>query len=199
MRALARLLILLTVALLAAGPSLQAVALRSHAPSIASPAAPQSPAARVVEFLAYGLAVFGAIRIKDTGTLATKFVQRAGAAAGDYKDGVQQAGPDWETNTKNSEPSYEQGVQQSISDKRFGKGVAAAGAAKYVKNASELGSVRYQPGVANAKDAWARGTQPYLDRLKSLELPPPGPRRSPQNQQRANAVALALGAMKVGK
>jgi hypothetical protein len=41
--------------------------------------------------------------------------------------------------------------------------------------------------------------QPYLDKLKSLVLPPKGPRRSPQNMQRANMVALELGKLKTGK
>ena len=84
----------------------------------------------------------GAIRIKDTGSLAKKFVQRASAAAGDYKDGVTAAGGDWETNTKASEDNYAAGVQAAIGDKRFGKGVTNAGASKYVTRASTLGAQR---------------------------------------------------------
>src|ERR1700752_2822371 len=136
----ARLVVLLLVAMAATGPSLHAVALHRNGPTIGAPGSAASTLADVLDALAYGAGIGMAIRIKDTGTLAQKFVQRAGAAAGDYKDGVQQAGQDWETNTKNAEASYEQGVQQSIADKRFGKGVSAAGAGKNTKNASELGS-----------------------------------------------------------
>jgi len=50
--------------------------------------------------------------------------------------------------------------------------------------------------VAQGTDAWARGVQPAFDKLKSLQLPPKGPKRSPQNQQRANMVALELGKLK---
>jgi hypothetical protein len=140
----------------------------------------------------------GAIRIKDTASLAQKFVQRASAATGDYTSGVQQAGQDWETGARNGEPNYEQGVQEAIAKKRFGRGIANAGAAKYVSNAVKLGGVRYGPGIQNAQDAWARGVGPALEKLKGLVLPPKGPRRSPQNQQRANMVALELGKLKDG-
>jgi hypothetical protein len=139
-----------------------------------------------------------AIRIKDTATLATKYKTRAGAAQGDYKSGVEAAGADWEAGAKAGEGSYEAGVQEAIGKKRYGRGIAAAGAAKYTKNAVELGVNRYPQGVNQGADSWARGVQPALDKLKSLQLPPRGPRRSPQNQQRANMVALELGKLKDG-
>lgn len=139
------------------------------------------------------------MRIKDTASLATKFATRAGAAANDYKDGVAQAGADWEANTRAAEGNYEAGIQEAISQKRFGKGVGAAGAQKFVKRAADMGALRYGPGVQAAKDEWAKNTQPYLDHLKSLNLPAKGPRRSPQNMQRAAVVAQALGALKVNR
>lgn len=148
--------------------------------------------------LGAGLALFGITIRKDTATLAGKFVTRASAAAGDYKDGVAGAGAEWEQKTRDGEANFEQGIQQAIADKRFGKGVAGS-ANKYQTNASTLGSSRYTGGIANAREAWQRGVQPALDVLKSLQLPPKGPRRSPQNMQRANAVAVALGALKTGR
>lgn len=152
-----------------------------------------------LELLVSSLVVFGAIRIKDVGTLANKLATRAQAAVNDYTSGVQAAGGDWEQNTANSEGNFEAGVQDAIGRKAFGKGVRAAGAALYTKRATELGSTRYGPGVAAGKDRWAQNTGPYLQMLAGLNLPPKGPRRSPQNQQRANAVALALGNMRTGK
>ena len=140
-----------------------------------------------------------AIRIKDTGTLAKKFTRNAGAAAGDYKDSVAQAGSDWETNTKAGASNYAAGVQQAISDDRFSKGVANAGAAKFVARASTLGAQRYPSGVGAAEGDWAKGAQPYLDALKGIDLPPRRPKGDPGNQARANAVAMRLRALKVGK
>lgn len=196
MRINTRLAVLTAAILLAAGPVLCATSLAPAGARWTVPAESASPGVRALALLGYGLAAFGAIRIADTAKLAAKYVTRAGAAVGDYKAGVEQAGGDWESGAKAGEPNYEAGVQESIAKKRYGRGIAAAGAGKYVRNASTLGSQRYQPGVANAQAAWATGVQPSLDRLKSLQLPPRGQRRSPQNQARANMVALELGKLK---
>jgi hypothetical protein len=190
---------LLCALVLSVGPALSASTVSLHSAATLAPgppAAEHSTLFRIV--LATGL-IFGAIRIKDTASLSQKFVQRASAAVNDYTSGVQQAGQDWETGARNGEPNYEAGVQEAISKKRFGRGIAAAGAGKYVANATKLGGVRYGPGVQNAQDAWARGVGPALEKLKGLVLPPKGPRRSPQNQQRANMVALELGKLKDGQ
>jgi hypothetical protein len=194
-----RLAAMLTLIVLSAGPTFAAAALSRPSPDLLGPAQPSRSASRLI-WLAAGALAFGmAIRIKDTASLAQKFVTRASAALNDYTSGVQAAGSDWETNTKAAETSYQQGVQEAISKGRFGRGVANAGQAKYVANAVKLGGQRYGPGVQNAQDAWARGVAPALDRLKSLQLPPRGPRRSPANQQRANMVALELGKLKDGQ
>jgi hypothetical protein len=189
-------MVILAGLILAAGPVLSAAALAPGALPWSALRHADSAGASALELLAFGLALFGAIHIKDTATLATKYVTRAGQAVNDYKVGVEGAGGDWETGAKAGEPNYVTAVQDAASKGKYGKGIAHAGAAKYVRNASMLGSVRYGPGVANAKDAWASGVQPALDKLKSLVLPPKGPRRSPQNQARANMVALELGKLK---
>jgi hypothetical protein len=140
-----------------------------------------------------------AIRIKDTATLARKFVTRAGAASGDYKDGVSQAGQDWETNTRAAGDNYAQGVQQAIADGRFQRGVTEAGSTKFVQRASTLGAQRFAPGVAAAEADWSKGAQPYLQALAGMTLPPRRPKGDPGNMERANAVASRLRALKVGK
>lgn len=191
-----RLVFVVLALILTAGPLMAAPVSLGSQPLFTAPSTGHSVAGGVLKLLAYGLGAIGAIRIKDTASLAKKYVTRAGAAAGDYKDGVQGAGADWEANTKASEGNYEQGVQAAISRKAFGRGVSDAGGAKYTTRAVSLGSQRYGPGVAVGADDWAKNTQPYLQKLASLQLPPKGPRRSPANQQRANMVASELGKMK---
>lgn len=183
---------------LTAGPVLAApVAGVSLAPSIG--VSHQAPiASKVLELLAsLGGIAFGITIRKDAGSIAAKFATRAQAAAGDYKDGVSSAGPKWEANTAASEAAYEAGVQQSIQRKAFQAGVSGKGS-KFQTNAVNLGSQRYGSGVANAKDAYARGIAPVLQTLSALTLPPKSFRGSPQNQQRANAVATALAALRTG-
>jgi hypothetical protein len=138
-----------------------------------------------------------AIRIKSTQDIAKKFVGRAGVAGGDYADGVKAAGGDWETNTKAAEDNYKQSVTQAANEGRFGKGVAAAGAAKYVDKASTLGTQRYPTGVAASEGAYARGVGPHLDMMRALELPPRRPKG--QNAARADAVAQANRKLKLGR
>jgi len=191
-----RLIALIVVLVLTGGPAVLMAAPLSHQPTIQGLPAADGAAFSVIELLLYGLVALGAIRIKPLDQLAAKFARNASAAAGDYKSGVESAGGDWESNTANSEENYQQGVQAAIARKSFGKGVRSAGAAKYVDRASKMGSTRYAPGVANAQQDWAKGFAPVAQVIASVNLPPKGPKRSPQNQQRANAMATALGAWK---
>ncbi len=199
MRSFARISLTALLVTLAGGPLLAAPLSLTRTPTLAAAADDASPRSVLVKVLVYGAVAVGATRIKDTGSLAKKFVQRAQGAQKDYADGVAQAGGDWETNTKAAEDSFAQGVQAAIADKRFGKGVAAAGGGKYVDRATKLGAGRYPQGVAAAEGAWAQGAQPYLQALASMSLPLRGPKGDPRNQQRANAVAAALRMLKLGK
>lgn len=138
------------------------------------------------------------IQIKDTGALAKKFQTRAAAAQGDYKDGVTGAGAKFEAAAKAGSDNWKAGVTNAIGRDAFTKGLNGS-ASKFEKNATTLGPARFAQGVQNAGDAWGQGVQPYLDRLKGLDLPAPGPRRSQANRDRSAAVQIALGALKEGK
>jgi hypothetical protein len=199
MRTASRLVLLLAVFALTAGPTLSATALGPHEATITTPARAPSSGHPLLNFLAYGAAAFGAIQMRDLGTLAKKFSTRAQGAQGDYKTGVEGAGAAWEQGATAGEGNYEQGVQAAIGRKAFGKGIRAAGQQKYTANASKLGPQRYAAGVQNAEGAWQQGFAPVAQVIQSLALPPKGPKRSPQNQARANMVATALGAWKEGK
>lgn len=111
---------------------------------------------------------------------------------------MQAAGATWEQNTAAAEGSYEAGVQASIANKRFSKGVQGKGG-KFQTNAVNLGSNRYGPGVANAQAAYQQGMQPVISVLQGINLPAKSFRGSPANQQRANAVATALAAIRANK
>lgn len=193
-----RVLFALIAVLVATGPLVGMVpTVHAASTAIAAPTSTSDHLPSPGASLLYGLGALGAIRIKDTGSLAKKFVQRAGAAGNDYTEGVKAAGQDWEAGAKAGEENYKIAVTQAANEGRFGRGVSAAGAAKFTQRAATLGAQRYPTGVAAAEGDWARGTQPYLDSLKGMELPPRRPRG--QNAERANAVALRLHQMRVGK
>jgi hypothetical protein len=139
-----------------------------------------------------------AIELKDTATIARKFVQRAGAAGAEYTAGVTGKGGKWATNTAAGGDNYEQGVTAAIGRKAFQKGVSAAGPAKFEQKASTIGATRYPQGVAGAEAAFTQGFEKYANVLKGVALPPRAPKGSPQNLQRVAAVADALHRAKTG-
>jgi len=136
---------------------------------------------------------------KDIASIAAKFVQRAGAAASDYAAGVKTTTKDWATAAAGAEPAYKQAVVEAAGRGAFGKGVAAAGTAKWRDNAVNVGATRYPGGVANANAAYQKGFGPMLQVLTSLTYPPRGPAGSPANLQRVQAVADALHRAKIGQ
>jgi hypothetical protein len=197
MRLIRNLLFLSLVLAFAVAPAAELGAAALAAPHLSAPASTGSTAASVLSLVGGALALGMAIRIKSTQDIAKKFVTRAGVAGGDYGDGVKAAGGDWETNTKAAEDNYKQSVTQAANEGRFGKGVAAAGAAKYVEKASTLGAQRYPTGVAASEGAYSRGVGPHLDMMRALELPPRRPKG--QNAARADAVAQANRKLKLGR
>lgn len=199
MRSFTRLLFLLALVVCVGGPVFALPLASSSAPSVSAPGVPGDAAPALPFELMLAPVAFGITIRKSAADIATKFVQRAQAAGKDYVDGVKQAGQEWETRARESEGAYEQGVQEAIGRKAFAAGISNAGAAKYQQNAEKLGGARYAPGVANSQDSYVRGVGKYLDVLRNIQLPPKGPRRSPQNQARAAAVAIALGNAKIGK
>lgn len=190
---------LVTTLLVLQSPILSCQVDGSQAVVQSAPTGPVENVPNALDLLYLLPVAFGITIRKSAQDISGKFVQRAAAAGKDYVDGVKQAGQEWEQNAKAAEQAYEQGVQEAMGRKAFGAGISNAGAAKYQANAEKLGGQRYAPGVQNSQDAYVRGVGKYLDVLRNLTLPPKGPRRSPQNQARANAVALALGNAKVGK
>lgn len=139
-----------------------------------------------------------AVAVKDAATAAKKFVNNAQLAGPAYTAGVQNAGATWQANTKAASDTWAQGVTQAAQQGRFGAGVNNASANKFQTRASTVGPQRFTSGVAASGDAWQNNTQPYLNTIASLNLPPRGVKGSPNNLQRVAVVAQALRAKKLG-
>lgn len=132
------------------------------------------------------------VAIKSTSESASKWARRAGNAGPEYEAGVRSPRKDWAAETKAAEAAYEQGVQKSISEKRFGKGVENAGTAKWQQNAIEKGPLRYQQGVALAETAYQEGFDPFRQVIANTTLPARGPKGDPKNIQRVAIIAKNL-------
>jgi hypothetical protein len=138
-----------------------------------------------------------AIPVKDAAASAAKFVANAQVAGPAYSAGVANAAPAWAANTKAAADTWAQGVTQAAANGRFSAGVNSNSQNKYQTRASGVGVQRYPQGVAQAGPSWQAATQPYLQTIAGLNLPPRQPKGSPANIQRVAAIATALNAKKL--
>ena len=110
----------------------------------------------------------------------------------DYSQGVRNPRKPWAASTLASVPNYEAGIQKSIAEKRFAKGVSKAGDNKWQEGAVVKGTARFGPGVQAAEGAYATGIAPYLQVIESTSLPPRYPKGDPRNIERVKVMAAAL-------
>lgn len=134
--------------------------------------------------------------VKSGARAAEKFVQAASQRQQEYNDGVANPRTPWAQATAAAEANYKAGVAAAANAGRFGRGVARAGDAKYLKGAKEKGGTRFAAGVAQGREAYQQGVEPYLQKIGSTTLPPRYPRRDPRNLARVAAIATALGQLK---
>lgn len=134
--------------------------------------------------------------IRSIEQIAKKFATVTPGRSEDYRIGVENPRTDWATATANAENAYQDGVQKAITQKRFGKGVKAAGTAAWQAGAITKGVSRWGPGVQLAQDKYARNFAPYRDVIERTQLPPRFARRDPRNLDRVKVLVGALSAAK---
>ena len=138
------------------------------------------------------------LKVKSSDAAAVKFVNRAAVAGPDYESGVRGTS-DWEQKAIAGKDNYIQGLQDSIARGAREKGITAAGNAGWQGKAIQVGAQRFPTGVRAAQQDYKTKVAPYLDTLRSLDLPPKGPKGSPENYDRVRAVGEALHNQKVGQ
>ena len=135
---------------------------------------------------------------KIRGNPSQKWVRRASVAGEDYAAGVQSPRVSWQAATIAAAGSWATGVQQAVTRGAFGRGVQAAGDARWQGKALSKGVARFPSGVAEAEQDYATRVAPYFAVIESIQLPPRGPKGDPRNIQRVSILAAALRARKVG-
>ncbi len=138
-----------------------------------------------------------AIKIKEPGTLATKFANRGQAAVPEYRAGVADPKRSQSDSAIAAAPNWQAAVQSPAALARFTNGLRAAGDAGWKAGALGKGADRYPAGVAAAKGKWQTHVTPFLNTIAALDLPPKGLRGSAANYARVSAVGNALHALKV--
>lgn len=148
--------------------------------------------------LSFALLIGMAVAIKSASEIAEKWARVTPQRTADYEQGVQNPGKDWEAETKAAESRFAAGIQAAVADKRFGKGVAAAGTSKWKEKTLQKGVQRWGPGVQVAQEDMEAGFAPYQGVIAGLTLPQKYPKGDPRNIQRVAAIAKALHDKKIG-
>jgi len=133
---------------------------------------------------------------KVRGNPSEKWARRAGQSSQDYAEGVTSPRVDWKQATLAAAKNQELGVQAAIQDKRFEKGVNAAGSAKWQQKALQKGQQRFVQGVQESQGDYETGVSPYLKVIEATTLPPRYPKGDPRNIERVVALNKALRAAK---
>lgn len=135
---------------------------------------------------------------KSASESAQKFVERAGAASGDYVSGAQSTQKDQAAAAIAGKANYAAGVQAAITAGRYEKGLQQSGKAGWLKGVTEKGANRFAEGVASGASKYATNSGKYDGARNAAASLPRGPKGSEQNFSRSKAVGQALRKQKVG-
>jgi hypothetical protein len=137
--------------------------------------------------------------IRSITELAEKYKRVTPGRRTDYENGIAKPKADWASETQAAEGAYEQGVQEAISSKRFGKGVGDKGTAGWQADTKQKGPERWATGIGYGSPKYQQNFAPYADVIARTALPPKYGKGDPRNIDRVAAIANALRAAKVGK
>ena len=137
--------------------------------------------------------------VKPLSRISDKWARVASVSQPEYVAGVENPRTDWAKATADAEGNYEKGVQQGIARKAFGKGVAAAGTAKWKARTIAVGPNRWAEGINASKAEYERGFAPFRTVIENTTLPPRGPKGDPNNIQRVAVLAKALHDAKMAR
>lgn len=137
--------------------------------------------------------------MKSASQSAAKFVERAGAASGDYVSGAQGTSKDQAAAAIAGAANWKAGLTAAMTAGRYEKGLQSSGKAGWLKGVTEKGANRFAEGVASGASKYATNSGKYDSARGAATSLPRGPKGSEQNFARAKAVGQALRAAKVGK
>lgn len=100
--------------------------------------------------------------IADATTVAQKWANRASAASGDYRAGVENTQKDPTALAIAAGPKYIQRVTQAYQDGRYTRGLQRAGKAGWLEGVLNKGVNNYSAGVTASVDKFAARIAPVL-------------------------------------
>lgn len=137
--------------------------------------------------------------VKSLARSSEKWARQSQAALPEYEAGVRETQKDWAKNTAGAAKNYAAAVTKALSDNRFEKGVTKAGTNKWRENTLKKGPQRWAEGINLSTAAYEKGFAPFRQVIENTELPPRGPKGSPQNIDRVRVITQALHEAKVAQ
>jgi len=135
---------------------------------------------------------------KSASASASKYVERAGNASGDYLSGAQGSTKDQAALAIAGKANYVAGIQASITAGRYEKGLQKSGKSGWLKGIAEKGANRFAEGVASGAGKYATESGKYDGARDAANTLPRGPKGSEANFNRAKVVGMALRKQKMG-
>lgn len=135
---------------------------------------------------------------KSASSVAQKYVDRAGAASGDYVKGAEETTKDQSSAAIAAAPIYAQAVQAAITRGSYAKGLQKSGKAGWLAGVKAKGGDRYGSGVAASSGKYATESAKFDSARGAAASLPRGIKGSETNLARVKAVVTALRTAKVG-
>jgi hypothetical protein len=136
--------------------------------------------------------------IRNLSDIGTKWTRVTPGRTEDYSIGVKNPRRDWAEEAGAAKGNWKAGIDQAAAKDLYGKGVAAAGTAKWKDKALKKGPGRFAEGVYLAGPDYEKGFKPYHEAIQATDLGPRFPRRDPRNIDRVKKVVEALTKVKTG-
>lgn len=137
------------------------------------------------------------LSVKSASVAAEKLVSRAQAASGEYSVNAQASGEKWASNAGAARDNFGQAISAAGIKDRWARGIAKAGAAKFVRKIKDVGADRFASGVTAGKSDYQTNVEPYLSTIAGLTLSARQPRGSAANYARVQEVGKALNAKRL--
>ena len=134
--------------------------------------------------------------ISESAVIAEKWERVTPSRTPDYEAGVKNPRRDWADATQSASATYQEAMSISLAERRFERGVQAAGTRKWQEKTIAKGPTRWSQGVRLGTMDYMRGFDPYRNEIQRTVLPPRGPKGDPRNIERVRVLADALHALK---
>ena len=135
--------------------------------------------------------------IKSMERIKANFKSGTAGASNRYKEGVMAPRVSWKEATLAASELQKQAMTDALARDAVRKGIERVSAEKQKTRASILGPARYAQGTAAAVEDYGSGFAPFREVIKNTTLPPRGPKGSPENYQRVQAMGEALRTAKL--